>query len=67
MKFIIGNRHHLIQPNQQNGSQCDHIWEAFVELEDPILNKQIHKLIDTVRFGLHPSFGCEYKEVSWEA
>ena len=66
----MGNKHELVKvPKKSRDGQYEnkHRWTAFVKIEDKEQNSEIHKLISKVRFGLHPSFGVDYKEVKAES
>ena len=66
LTFQMGNKHELVKvPKKSRNGEYDnkHRWTAFVKLVDKQQNSQIHKLISKVRFGLHPTFGVDYRDI----
>ena len=64
LKVTFGNRHKLINDNPQNlgnGIVNRHEWTMFVKFEDISLDP--NKIIEKVRYGLHPTFGREYMDI----
>ena len=59
LKLIYGNKHEIV-PAKAN-SQNTHRWTMFVKFS----NKNIAetRLIEKVRYGLHPTFGMDYMDV----
>ena len=61
--LIFGNRHETVAPKKKTGIAAlnTHKWTAFIKFADKKIGAG--KVIEKVRFGLHPSFGVDHFEV----
>ena len=59
LRLVYGNRHETVPANGYKGNT--HKWTMFVKFT----NKHIdaNRLIEKVRFGLHPTFGMDYMDI----
>ena len=57
----------MVKGKKIGGYVNNHRWTAFVKFADPKVDKFSIKLIEKVRFGLHPSFGVDHMDVKSNA
>jgi len=59
LKIVFGNRHEAVPAAGFSGNT--HKWTMFVKFADKKITA--NRLIEKVRFGLHETFGVDYKDV----
>ena len=64
IKFEYGNKHVMV-PDQdvRQGSENKHRWTMFLRTVDRASDGPAFKYLEKVRYGLHPTFGVEYRDV----
>ena len=68
LRIQFGNRHEIVKNNKKGSAvQNNHRWTAFIKFTDPKVNQFSLRLIEKVRFGLHPSFGVDHMDVKANA
>ena len=62
IRLTYGNTHKIVPPKDPKRRPYNlHRWTMFVKFEGTKISQ--NRMIEKVRFGLHPDFGMDYKEV----